>query len=241
MSNTPALSRKDMREPDRFQNVANQAAAWMAARKKLIALVGGAAVLLLIVLGVIVSIQGTHEEKAGLAVSNLLALTKTAVADAPINPNEKVFKTEEEKQKALLAEADKIVKDFGVDKTTVMAVLTQANAHYGLKEWDAAAQSYEQYVKEASPEDSFRPLALENIGLSLEAKGDLAGAAAAYERMAKDAPAYGDRADLDRVRVLAAAGKSAEAKAILDKFPENHKDSLLSAQAATQAMKMGAK
>lgn len=240
MSDTPALSRKDMREPDRFQNVANQAASWLAARKKLIALVGGAVAVIVIAAGVVSSIQSSRAEKAGIAVSQLLKTVNATVLDVP-KPPEGSFKTEEVKQKAIIAEADKVLAAHGVNRTTVVAVLAKGNAHYELAQWDAAAADYNQFLAEASAEDSWRFLALENLGLVAEAKGDLPGAAQAFERMAKEAPAYGDRADLDRARVLAAAGKSDDAKQILVKFPEVHKDSVLQGEAAEQLAKLGAK
>lgn len=240
MSDTPALSRKDMREPDRFQNVANQAASWLASRKKLIALAGGAAAVVVIAVGVVSSIQGSRAQQAGAAVSKLLSVVGATVMDVE-KPPEGTFKTEEAKQKAIIADADAIVGAHGLNSTTVVAVLAKANAHYALKEWDAAAAGYTQFLAEAREEDSFRFLALENLGLVAEAKGDLAGAAQAFERMAKEASPYADRADLNRARVLAAAGKAEDAKQILAKFSEVHKDSALSGEASEQLAKLGAK
>ena len=240
MSDTPALSRKDMREPDRFQNVASQAASWLAARKKLIALVGGAVAVVVVAAGVVSSIQTSKQQAAGLALSKVLQTANAMVMDVP-KPAPGTFKTEEEKQKAVIAEADKLVADQGLNRTTVLAVLAKANAHFALEEWDAASGAYEQFLKEAPAEDSFRFLALENLGMVAEAKGDLAAAAQAFERMAKEAPAYADRADLDRARVLAGAGKVDEAKQILTKFAEVHNESPLQREASEQLAKLGAK
>jgi tetratricopeptide (TPR) repeat protein len=240
MSDTPALSRKDMREPDRFQNVANQAAAWLAARKKLIALVGGAVAVVVIAAGVVSSMQASKERETGVVLSKVLKTANAMVLDVP-KPAPGTFKTEEEKQKAVIAEADKLLADHGVSRTTVLAVLAKANAHYALKEWDAASAAYEQFLGGATKEDSLRFLALGNLGMVAEAKGDLAAAAQAFERMAKEAPAYADRADLDRARVLAASGKVDDAKQILTKFAEVHKESPLQREASEQLAKLGAK
>ncbi len=240
MSDTPALSRKDMREPDRFQNVANQAAAWLAARKKLIALAGGAVAVVVIAAGIVSSLQTSKARETELALAKVLRTANAMVLDVP-KPAPGTFKTEAEKQKAVVAEADKLIADRGLNRTTVLAVLAKANAHYALEEWDAAAAAYEQFLKETSKEDSLRFLALRNLGLVAEAKGDLPASAQAFERMAKDAPAFADRADLDRARVLAAAGKVDEAKQILTKFAEVHKDSPLQREASEQLAKVGAK
>jgi tetratricopeptide (TPR) repeat protein len=240
MADTPALSRKDMREPDRFQNVASQAASWLAARKKLIALVGGATAVIVVAIGVVSAIQSSREERAGLAVSTLLKLPDAAVLDVPAPPANS-FKTEQAKQKAIIEAADKVLAEHGLDRTTAIALLTKADAHFALEEWDAARAGYDRFLAEAPADDSLRFLALENLGLVAEAKGDLAGAAQAFERMAKEAPAYADRADLDRARVLKAAGKIDEAKEILAKFPEVHKDSGLQRDASRQLASLGAK
>ncbi len=242
MSNTPALTRKDMREPDKFQNVASQAASWLAARKKLVAAVGGGAVLVIVAVGAVLAVQTHRLESSGQATSGLLAIVGAQVTETPpAGATEKTFPTEEAKNRAIVAEADKVLAAQGVSQGTLLAVLAKANAHLGLKEWDAASAQYSRYLAEAPADDSLRFVALENLGLAAEQKGDLPGAAAAYERMAKDAPAYADRADLDRARVLVAQGKAEDARQLLTKFGENHPKSLLTREAAQQLQKLGAK
>jgi tetratricopeptide (TPR) repeat protein len=242
MSNPSVLSRKDMREPDRFQVVANQAASWLSARKKLVALVGGPFVLVVVVVGVVLGVQSSRFEAAGHATSELLAVVSAPVMEAPpAGTTAKTFPTEEAKNRAIVAEADKVLAAEGVSRATLLAVMAKADAHYGLKEWDAAAAQYSRFLADAAPDDSLRFLALEDLGLVAEEKGDLAGAAQAFERMAKEAPAYADRADLDRARVLAAAGKAEEARQILTKFGETHPRSMLGREAAQQLQQLGVK
>jgi hypothetical protein len=74
-----------------------------------------------------------------------------------------------------------------------------------------------------------------------EAKGSLDQAAQAYERLGREAPAFADRADLERARVLAQAGKTAEAKELLAGFSERHKQSLLTPEAAERLARLGGK
>jgi tetratricopeptide (TPR) repeat protein len=242
MANPSALSRKDMREPDRFQVVANQAANWLAARKKLVALVGAIAVLVVIAVGAGIAIQSSRLEQSGKATAGLLTLATAPITETvPAGVTEKTFATEEAKNKALVAEADKVLASSGVSQGTLLAVLVKADAHLGLKEWDAASAAYNRYLADAPKDDSLRFLALENLGLVAEEKGDLAAALQAYERMARDAAAYADRADLDRARVLAKQGKAADARQLLTKFPENHPKSTLSREAAQQLQQLGAK
>jgi tetratricopeptide (TPR) repeat protein len=242
MSNPSVLSRKDMREPDRFQAVANQAAGWLSARKKLVALVGGTFALVVVVVGVAIGVQTSRFEAAGRATSGVLAIVSAPVMETPApGTTAKSFPTEEAKYRAIIAEADKVLAAEGVSRATLLAVLVKADAHYGLKEWDAATAQYSRFLADAAPDDSLRFLALEDLGLVAEQKGDLAAAAQAFERMAKEAPAYADRADLDRARVLAAAGKVDEARQILSKFGETHPKTMLGREAAEQLQRLGAK
>jgi tetratricopeptide (TPR) repeat protein len=242
MANPSALSRKDMREPDRFQVAANQAASWLAARKKRVAVVGGIVILAIIVVGAVIGVQSSKLEASGKATSGLLGLVAAPVVEkVPPGTTEKTFPTEDEKNRAVIAEADKVLAANGVNRGTLLAVLAKADAHLALKEWDQASAQYDRYLAEASQDDSLRFTALENLGLVAEGKGDLMGAASAFDRMAKEAPPYADRADLDRARVLAKAGKAEDARQLLLKFGENHPKSTLTREAAQQLQHLGAK
>jgi len=242
MAQSPVLSRKDMREPDRFQIVANRAAAWLAARKKQAILAGGAVAFLVVAAIATASVRTSRAEAAGRATSALLDLVAAPVVAKPAEGDtSRSFPTEEAKERAVVAEADQILAKYGAGRTGLLAVLVKGDALYELKEWDKAQAEYERYLREAQRDDSLRFGALEGLGLVAEAKGDLEGAARAYERMGSEAPAFSDRADLERARVLAAAGKIDEAKQILVKFAENHKDSSLVGQASQQLERLGAK
>lgn len=242
MANSSIITRKDMREPDRFQVVANQAASWLAARKKKAAVVGGVAVAIVIASGVVGYVQARRAQTAGRATSDLLELVGAPVLAKPeAGSTRKSFPTEEAKQRAVVAEADKVLATYGANRSADLAILTKGDALFALKEWDRAAAEYERYLKVAPKDDTLRFGALDGLGLVAEAKGDLPGAAKAYERMAQEAPKLADRADLERARVLASAGKVDEARQLLLKFGENHKDSVLARQASQQLAQLGAK
>jgi len=241
MVNGSVMSRKDMREPDRFQVVANQAANWVAARKKQVALIGGAVVAVVLAVAVVATVQATRSEAAGMAISALLETAAAPVmAKAPEGGPPKNFPSEEAKEKAVVAEADSVLAEHGASRAS-LALLIRADALYALKDLDAAAAGYEAFLRTASKDDSLRFGALEGLGLVAEARGDLVGAAKAYERMAQDAPGFADRADLERARVLAAAGNIDGARQLLVKFGEAHKDSTLAGLAAQQLADLGAK
>jgi len=241
MVNGSVMSRKDMREPDRFQAVANQAATWLAARKKQVALVGGVVVAAILVVAVVATVQASRAEAMGNATSALLETVGAPVMAAPPEgATYKTFPSEEARAKAVVAEADKVVAEHG-GRAAPLALLVKADALFTLKEWDASAAGYEAFLRAAPAGDSLRFAALDGLGLVAEAKGDLAGAASAYERMAQEAPGFADRADLERARVLDTAGKKDEARKLLTGFAEAHKDSSLAGLAAQRLAELGTK
>ncbi|ABS26356.1 tol-pal system YbgF family protein [Anaeromyxobacter sp. Fw109-5] len=240
-SKTSVITRKDMKEPDKFQHAAEQAAGWVAARRRQALLAGGAALGLVILVAVVLLVQSRRAETTGAAVSQLLSTVGGTVSTVPL-PGQPgpFFPTEEARQRAIVGAADAVVAEHG-GSAAALAALAKGDAHLRLREWDAAKAAYEKYLTEADRDDSLRFGALEGLALAGEGKGDLAAAADGFARMAKEAPAFSDRADLERARVLAAAGKLDEARQVLAAFPEQHKESPLAPEAAQRLGKLGGK
>jgi tetratricopeptide (TPR) repeat protein len=240
MSKTEVLTRKDMKEPDKFQQAATQAASWLAARRRRVVALGAVAVGLLVLIAIVSALRTRRDERAGAAAADLLSVISGEVSAVPLPglPGP-FFPTEEAKQRAIVAAAERVVADHGGTPAAALASLSAGDAHLRLKEWDAAKAAYERYLADAPKDDSLRFGALEGLGLAEEGKGNLDAAAAAYERLASEAPAFADRADLDRARVLAAAGKAADAKSLLAGFSERHKDSQLTAEASERLARLG--
>jgi tetratricopeptide (TPR) repeat protein len=240
MSKSEVLTRKDMKEPDKFQQAATQAASWIAARRRRVVALGAVAVGLLFLIAIISALRTRRDERAGAAAADLLSVIAGEVSAVPLPglPGP-FFPTEEAKQRAIVAAADRVVADHGGTPAAALASLSTGDAHLRLKEWDAAKAAYERYLADAPKDDSLRFGALEGLGLAEEGKGNLDAAAAAYDRLAREAPAFADRADLDRARVLAAAGKAADAKSLLAGFSERHKDSQLTAEASERLARLG--
>jgi tetratricopeptide (TPR) repeat protein len=241
MSKTDVITRKDMKEPDKFQQAATQAASWIASRRRHVVLAGAAAVAVVVLLAVLSAVNAGREERAGAAASDLLATMGADISAVPLPglPGP-FFPTEEARQRAVIAAAEKIVADHGGTEAATLALLALGDARARLREWDEARSAYERFLAQAPKDDSLRFGALEGIALADEAKGSLEQAAQAYERLGREAPAFADRADLERARVLAQAGKTAEARALLDTFAERHKESLLVPEAMERLARLGA-
>ncbi len=240
MSKSEALTRKDMKEPDKFQQAATQAASWIAARRKRVVMLGAIAVGLVVLLAIVSALRTRRDERAGAAAADLLSVMSGEVSAVPLPglPGP-FFPTEEAKQRAIVAAADAVVTDHGGTPAAALASLAAGDAHLRLREWDAAKAAYERYLATAPKDDSLRFGALEGVGLAEEGKGNLDAAAAAYDRLSREAPAFADRADLDRARVLAAQGKTADARSLLAGFSDKHKESQLTAEASERLARLG--
>jgi tetratricopeptide (TPR) repeat protein len=241
MSKTDVITRKDMKEPDKFQQAATQAATWVAARRRHVVVAGAAAVAVVVLLAVLSAVNAGREERAGAAAADLLATMGGDVSAVPLPglPGP-FFPTEDARQRAVIAASEKILADHGGTSAAPLALLALGDARAKLREWDEARSAYERFLAEAPKDDSLRFGALEGIALADEAKGNLEQAAQAYERLGREAPAFADRADLERARVLAQAGKTAEARALLEGFAERHKESLLVPEAIERLARLGA-
>jgi tetratricopeptide (TPR) repeat protein len=243
MSKTEAtLSRKDMKEPDKFQQAATQAASWLASRRRHVAVAGIAAVAVLVLLAVLSAVQTRRAERAGAAASDLLAAMGGEISAVPLPGFPGPFyESEEARQRAIVAAADHVLADHGGTGAAVLAALAKGDASLRLRDWDGARAAYERFLADADRNDSLRFGALEGLGLAAEGKGDLDAAAAAYERLAREVPAFADRADLERARVLAQARKADEAREILRGFATKHPESTLAGEAASRLARLGAK
>jgi tetratricopeptide (TPR) repeat protein len=242
MSKTDVISRKDMKEPDKFQQAATQAASWIASRRRHVVLAGAIAVGVVVLVAIFSAVQSRREERAGAAASDLLQAMGGEISAVPLPGLPGPFYANEEaRQRAIVAAADRVLAEYSGTGAADLAALAKGDAHLRLREWDAARTAYERFLAAAPKDDSLRFGALEGIAYAEEGKGSLDAAAAAFGRVAREAPAFADRADLEAARVLVKAGKAAEAKVILASFSEKHRDSVLTPEASERLSRLGGK
>jgi tetratricopeptide (TPR) repeat protein len=242
MAKPDVLTRKDMKEPDKFQQAATQAASWIASRRRHVAYAGLAVVAIVVLVVILAAVQERRAQTAGAAASDLLQAMGGEISSVPLPGFPGPFyPSEEARQKAVVAAADRVLSEYPGTGAADLAALAKGDAHLRLREWDQAKAAYERFLSHADPKDSLRFGALEGLALAEEGKGNLDAAAAAYGRMAKEAPTFADHADLEAARVLAQAGKTAQAKELLTGFAEKHKDSQLAAEASQRLAGLGGK
>jgi tetratricopeptide (TPR) repeat protein len=242
MSNDEVLSRKDLKAPDKFQETATRAVDWITGHRKNVRLVAGVVAALLVAVFLVGVLGGARAEKSGAVAYEVLRAVGAEVSAVPLPGMAGPFyATDAERQKAVIAEADRAIAEYPSTAGGRLALLMKADAQLRLGEADAAIASYQKYLAEAPSDSSLRFGALEGIAFAHEAKGKLDEAAAAWERAGKELASIADQADLERARVLAAAGKRDEARKLLEGFAEKHKGSPFASDAAERLGRLGAK
>lgn len=240
MSKSTVMSRKDMKEPDKFQVAAGQAAGWLAGhRKAVIGVLAGAVAV--VVLAAAVSIwQARRAEQAGAALATALQAAGGEISSVPLPGLPGPFyKDEAERAHAVLDAAGRVRAEFAGTSAATQAALLAGDAHLALKEWDAAIGAYNDFLTNAPAHDALRFGALEGIAISEEGRNQPDAAIQTYERLAKEVPFYADHADLERARVLAQAGKTDEARKVLQGFAAAHPQSSLAGEAGERLARLG--
>jgi tetratricopeptide (TPR) repeat protein len=226
--NASELTRKEMKAPDAFQQTAGKAAGWVTThQKQIVWVVVGAVGVLALALGGNAWLD-SRKVAAGGALYEVLNDADGQVSSVPLpGVGAPIFPTTEAQQRAVLARVDDLRRNFGSSEAAHTAGLAAGAAQLRLGAYDAAISEYESYLSRAKTGDSLAFLALEGLAFAKEAKGDVAGAIAAFDREQKEIPARADRAALEKARLLVRSGKADEARKVLQAYPQDFKDSPL--------------
>jgi len=231
------LTRKEMKGPDRFQVAAADAASWMSQHQKQLAMAALAIVAAAVVAAVASYMVDSRRAAAGGLLYRALDTASGEVSSIPLpNFDRPIYKTAEEKERAVLDAAGKVRERAAGSRAGTTAALLEGDAHLALGEWDKAIAAYQSYLGSAPAADSLRFGGLDGLARAQEGKGDLDAAARTYEKAA-EIGFFKDRATLERARVLVKAGKKDEAKKALESVP---KDSPLQAEALERLARLAA-
>ncbi|HQR28811.1 MAG TPA: hypothetical protein PLL32_00260 [Anaeromyxobacteraceae bacterium] len=234
------LTRKDMKAPDAFQTAAGKAASWISGKQKaIVAAVVAALAVVAVVLGVL-AWNDSRKASAGGMLFRTLDDADAQISSVPL-PGVSVptFPNAEAQYRSVLARAAELRQAYPSSDAARTAALASGAANLRLAAWDAAIADYEGYLAGAGPKDTLVFVAIEGIARAKEAKGDVPGALAQYEKLQGQVPARADRATLERARLLARSGKADEARKLLEAFPQDHKDSQLRPDADKQLAALG--
>jgi len=234
--------RKELRQPDEFVSFwthAGQRATQLANEYRR-ALLAGSTALLTVIVGLVI-FSNVSERRAKTASDALARIGRIATAElrpegAPAtNPDGTPladdgvphFKTDKERAEAALKELDAFVAMSG-NPLRMEGKLQRGPLLLSLGRAPEAVSAYQEILS-GHVDDRLRFLAHEGLGYALEAKGDLPGALAAFDKLTEDAAAfdntgfYKDRAGFHKARIAELQGNLADAKKIyrevLDKNP----------------------
>jgi TolA-binding protein len=224
--------KEELREPDPFLKASIQLWDTIATHAPKIGMgLAAIVVVLMIFAGLSAHEKGSRDE-AGAAIAKALQVAERPVskeepaADAePVDADEKPFKTDADKQTALIAALTEARGRFPTAEASIAALLPLGNAQLRLGKYDEAAKSYQAYLAQGPREDALRSLAQLGLAHVAEAKKDYPAASAAYDELMKDAPHtfLKDMAALGKASLLEAQGQKQQAadafQSIKDGYP----------------------
>jgi hypothetical protein len=188
------LDRKSLREPDEFQAVTTQAAAWVQAHRPVLVAAAIGAAALVAVLGGLGWWRGSRADAAAVrfqsAYDDYKAARWAQAADAFAG----------------------LGRDYGSTPYGRLAALYEAHALARKPDAAAAAATYERYLSDGPETDYLKQEALLGLGLAREATGDAQGAQRALEEAAALAGPFTTDARLALARQLEGAGQADKAR-----------------------------
>lgn len=219
------LDRKTLREPDEFQTLTGQAAAWAEANRTLLVAVAVAAVAIAAVAAGVSWYRGRQAEAAAVrfqsAHDEFQASRWTEAAEAFAG----------------------LGRDYGGTSYGRLATLYQGHALSRKPDPPAAATAYGEYLAASPATDYLRQEALVGLARAREASGDAAGARDAYEQAsAIDGPFKAD-AQLSLARLYETGGQPDKARelylAILKESPSGFVRTVVEAKVPADAAASG--
>ena len=212
-SQTRKLTRKELRQPDRFQVATEQAVEYYQSHKTLVFAVVAA----LVLLGAGIWGWQIFKERQNIAAAQEFT-TATELYQA-------------EKYREALTHFDK-VQQYRWSIYAGLAHLYQANSYINLGELDKALNSAQRAVTASRPNTLYRQLALMALANAAEQKNDCRQAIESYNEAHKIAAAQQSEALLGKARCLEKTGQTAAALTSYKEYVKDQPGSIMSAKIA---------
>ncbi len=230
------MTKKELKEPDALQRAGMEATSKLEGKEKY--LVGG--LVALVVIGLIAAIVDALSDRSEARAERALGAAmepvgrRVAQGETAQDPNETQppFASQQAKDEAVVESLTKFRAEHGGTKSATTAALPLAQAQLRLGKHDDAVKSFDQFIKDAAKDNQLRAAALEGKGYALEAKGDLDGALAAFDELAKlEQPFLQGMGQFHRGRILVLQNKRDEAAKVFASIPEQFPNSAAARQA----------
>ena len=210
---TRRITRKELRQPDRFQIASEQALEYYQSHRNLVfAAVGALALIAVIVWGW----QLFKDRQNTVAAQEFTAATELYQA---------------EKYREALSHFEK-VQQYRWSIYAGLAHLYQANSYIALGELDKAMNSGQRAVTATRPNTLYRQLALMALANAAEQKNDCRQAIESYNEAHKIAAAEQTEALLGKARCLEKTGQTAAALTAYKDYVKEQPGSIISAKVA---------
>lgn len=222
--------KKLLKEPDEFLTFSDRAVRWAKAHGRALGLSTGAVVL---VLAVVLGIQAylNYRQAQGAAA---LAQAFGAYAEAVMGQAEPA-----QAAQAITA-LEAVVRQYGATDAGLQASLALGGLHLRQGQYDAAEKVLLALTEEPGLPAELAPLAWRGLAQALEGQKKYLEAAEAYQGAERVAgKRLGDLCQLDRARVLAAAGQTAQAQEILRALAGQSQDLTVSQVARLRLVDLG--
>lgn len=232
------MTKRELQRPDKFLAEGNSVLDWAHEHPREVAMAGAGLLVLILVIGLVFGGKSERvDPKAGADLAAALELVDRPVApptegQQPADAAAKPFATEKEKQEAIVAALSDVRQKHPGTTTATSAALPLADAKYKLGNYDEAISLYDEYLKQAPQGGQLRFLALEGKAQSLEAKGDLNGALAAWDKLGTEVEGQKDRALYGKARVLEQQQKWDDARAAYEQLQKDFQQSPLARMAS---------
>lgn len=223
------LHKRELNKPDAFHEEGSKWVNWLQNHPQEATYGAIGVVVLLIVVGVGLELATRGpavDTSAGAALGKAIDIAGKEVAEGiPASADGETYPSEVAKQEALAKALSDVREQHKGKPAATLAALSLADARFKLGKPDEALALYDEFLGKVDGKDPLRALALEGRAMALEAKNDLPGALAAYEKLATDLPAFADRALYGKARIFEAQQKWDDARAAYEALKKDHVES----------------
>lgn len=183
---------KELKQPDELQKLGQQAVPWLEQHGKNVVL---GVVAFVAIGGGVALVSHIQKRRAEASMYQYGAALKVLEREVNVNApapsddkkdEEPPFKSEKEKDEAIIAKLTSFRGEHKGKKTAASAALPLAQALLRQGKASEALPLVEEFLKESDPNDPLRPVALEARGYALEASGKIDEASAAFTTLAQE-------------------------------------------------------
>jgi tetratricopeptide (TPR) repeat protein len=179
----------ELKQPDEFQKLGQEAVPFLEKHGRQVVMGVGGILLVGLVIAIASSMSGRGEAQASRdfgAALKVLERNVSATATEAKPGEEPPFKTEAEKDEAIVKALTDFRAKHGGTKAAVSAALPLAQALLRQGKADAALPLVDEYLAKAEATDPLRPAAYEARGYALEAQKKFDDALNAFDQLAKE-------------------------------------------------------